>query len=638
MFSPDVTQGVSHQAVGGNWVIGALLAELSAVLTTLGYVFTRRAFTSKGRKQQAGHESTGAIRESTGSVTSCFKRAGPKHWLRWVSDFGRDFSRWARGRHAVRTSAWAAEREGRTYSQANIEAHEDDEEAKKAQERCMDEDKTDKTLTFKEAFLTSDLWWSFVFRGLGVILWWKAGCMAPVTTVAPLFLLVSLFSNMVCGPALLQEQYRSREVYLSIALLLMVSLGAYMESQIIKDSSAQHLIWLVNLQHLKSGEVLAITICICLLLFAFGYYGWTVLHHLSQRQRFFSDSVPFDFYSNAMRGYSSAIPALSGLLSGTTYFEGYLGLPVCKVLENQTIDLKQLSYLLFVAPIAVCSLLCSLEGAARWDCRYFVPFSSTVGYLVATFIRILLVKFQVGKLKTSPAELACCFAIHIVLVCIPFFGIDRRPAPIQLPHTLKLKEAVGSRVKDEYIQRKELKSHGTVDPMEFRSTPLLEDRQEEAQGGTMLQSFERIAMLKVSPPQRSDSWGGWAYESFCNVGLWVPAFVVILGLLPSLILFLLILSQQHPSTCPTLIPLYCAVITGTTNLRTAIFSSVARWRTRLCMQKGYMEVLKEEKEGIDAPPRAVRWGEAWNDMFKVQDLDEYLPYLLFETSHKKILM
>lgn len=137
-----------------------------------------------------------------------------------------------------------------------------------------------------------------------------------------------------------------------------------------------------------------------------------------------------------------------------------------------------------------------------------------------------------------------------------------------------------------------------------------------------------------------------------------------------------------------------------------------RWRTRLCMQKGYMEILKEEKEatswqvplcfkmfkplqtldtvrygpcihwfrgnyqqpfpkqwnmhtscptrlpistvsqwnqwylhiqvepaqGIDAPPRAVRWGEAWNDMFKVQDLDEYLPYLLFETSHKKILM
>lgn len=25
-----------------------------------------------------------------------------------------------------------------------------------------------------------------------------------------------------------------------------------------------------------------------------------------------------------------------------------------------------------------------------------------------------------------------------------------------------------------------------------------------------------------SARQRSDSWGGWAYESFCNVGLWVP--------------------------------------------------------------------------------------------------------------------
>lgn len=31
---------------------------------------------------------------------------------------------------------------------------------------------------------------------------------------------------------------------------------------------------------------------------------------------------PFDFYRSAMRGYSSAIPVMCGLLSGATYFEG----------------------------------------------------------------------------------------------------------------------------------------------------------------------------------------------------------------------------------------------------------------------------------------------------------------------------
>eukprot|EP00435_Cladocopium_sp_Y103_P008148 s2235_g2.t1 len=281
-------------------------------------------------------------------------------------------------------------------------------------------------------------------------------------------------------------------------------------------------------------------------------------------------------------------------------------------------------------------------------------------YLVATFFRIVLVKSKVGKLKTSVAELALCVAIHIALVSIPFLLIDRRPAPIQLPHTLK--QEVESHVVENTPQ-KELKSHGTVDPMELRSTPLLEmDRHEEAQGGSMLQSFERIAMLLVSPPQRS--WPNWAYETFCNLGLWVPArdssgqklvgkdeivmrfvclrkhtpgrldrssffgrldgssfigrledlideaVVVGLGLLPLVIVGIFILRQDH-SNWPTLIALYCAVITGSTNLRTAIFSSVARWRTRLCMHSDYMKFLKKQnpkeanEDGIAAPRRVV---------------------------------
>lgn len=35
-------------------------------------------------------------------------------------------------------------------------------------------------------------------------------------------------------------------------------------------------------------------------------------------------------------------------------------------------------------------------------------------------------------------------------------------------------------------------------------------------------------------------------------------------------------STRHPSTCPTLIPLYCAVITGTTNLRATWCNQI--WR------------------------------------------------------------
>lgn len=124
----------------------------------------------------------------------------------------------------------------------------------------------------------------------------------------------------------------------------------------------------------------------------------------------------------------------------------------------------------------------------------------------------------------------------------------------------------------------------------------------------MLQSFERIAMLLVSPPQRS--WPNWAYETFCNLGLWVPAVVVGLGLLPLVIVGFFILRQDH-SNWPTLIALYCAVITGSTNLRTAIFSSVARWRTRLCMHSDYMKFLKQNQkeaneDGIGASRRVVR--------------------------------
>ncbi|CAK8988628.1 unnamed protein product [Durusdinium trenchii] len=471
-------------------------------------------------------------------------------------------------------------------------------------------------MSFKDACCTPDLWWSFLFRLLGVLMWWKAGCLAPVTTVAPLFLLVSLFSNMVAGPALLQEQYRSREVYLSLSLLALVLLGAYLESQIIKKSSAQKLsIWLVNMRRLQQGEISAIAFCLAILLLFFGYYGWIVINYtVYQRERFNSDMIPFDFYSQDFHGYSTAIPVISGLLSGVTYFEGYLGLPVCNVLENRHVDVKQTALLLLcIAPVAVLSFAFSIEGARRWDCRYFVPFSSTVGYLVASSIRVLLVTFQGHGLNTSPAELLFCLFIHVVLVGIPLRCIDRRPVGIQLPHTLK-KEAPSTPYSNPLAiaMKQNAKSHGTVDHMELRKTPWLEMEIgkttplleiEETQGSAMLQSFERIAMLKVKVPDKE--WPAWIYDVFCNVGSLVPATIVIIGVLPLPIFLFLVLWQKLHSEWLLCIAVYCAIITGTTNLRTAVFSSVARWRTRLCLKGSYMTLLQQEG-CVDAPTRFRR--------------------------------
>ncbi|CAJ1434553.1 unnamed protein product [Effrenium voratum] len=124
--------------------------------------------------------------------------------------------------------------------------------------------------------------------------------------VAPLFLAVLLFSNMVCGPTLLREQYRSYEVQLTLVCLLMILAAAYVESQIFNGKMS---IRLVNLQNIQNGEGWAITFSIIGFFLAFGYYGWTVIHHqLYSRERFCSDASPFDFYSNAMLGYSSAVP------------------------------------------------------------------------------------------------------------------------------------------------------------------------------------------------------------------------------------------------------------------------------------------------------------------------------------------
>lgn len=56
---------------------------------------------------------------------------------------------------------------------------------------------------------------------------------------------------------------------------------------------------------------------------------------------------------------------------------------------------------------------------------------------------------------------------------------------------------------------------------------------------------------------------------------------------------LVVTSTRHPSTCPTLIPLYCAVITGTTNLR-------ATWCIRSGKTGGDVFILHPKKSLVDS--------------------------------------
>eukprot|EP00913_Durusdinium_trenchii_P028187 g26425.t1 len=64
---------------GSRWVLGALLSQLSAVLTTLGYVFTRRAFT-KGCKRAEPEPVATSVAERLYASCPCLERfscAGP---------------------------------------------------------------------------------------------------------------------------------------------------------------------------------------------------------------------------------------------------------------------------------------------------------------------------------------------------------------------------------------------------------------------------------------------------------------------------------------------------------------------------------------------------------------------------------
>ncbi|CAE7843990.1 unnamed protein product, partial [Symbiodinium microadriaticum] len=115
---------------------------------------------------------------------------------------------------------------------------------------------------------------------------------------------------------------------------------------------------------------------------------------------------------------------------------------------------------------AAFSLTFSLEGTRRFDCRYFVPASSTVGYFVATVIRILLE----GDSKPPFLLIALCCVIHFCLLVIPFKCITQHPATIQLPQTLKEEPKLEAK----HHEPLSVYRNGTVDTLPMQVTPLLE--------------------------------------------------------------------------------------------------------------------------------------------------------------------
>ena len=176
--------------------------------------------------------------------------------------------------------------------------------------------------------LNSKVFWiGCCLRLLAVIIWWMANCYAPVTTVAPLFLAVSAFTNLACGPALLREQYKSKEVFVVIFSILLVTVAAYIDSTVMEPWPSRS-IWLVNLHNVQAGEGHGIVACSILWLAAVLYFLLEVLKSClpcnPRRQK------TKDKHTDSR--HAIAIPVLTGLMSGAAYFEGYVGLPVCPAL------------------------------------------------------------------------------------------------------------------------------------------------------------------------------------------------------------------------------------------------------------------------------------------------------------------
>eukprot|EP00931_Biecheleriopsis_adriatica_P074141 TRINITY_DN48268_c0_g1_i1.p1 TRINITY_DN48268_c0_g1~~TRINITY_DN48268_c0_g1_i1.p1 ORF type:complete len:1136 (+),score=184.71 TRINITY_DN48268_c0_g1_i1:71-3478(+) len=530
-----------YEASPAAWLFGALLSELSAVLHTLGITLIRRATIVYQRRHASSRDEGGH-----GDIA---------------------------GRH-VRY---------RTVSEETVSGKIASHALAPGQPALM---------PWSALLLSPSFWSGITLRGLGCIIWWEAGCNAPATTVAPLFLCVSLFTNLVCGPSLLQEQYKSREVFLCLFCIACVAAGSVFDAAVI-NPWPRHSVWLVNLHHIQKGEGQAIICCSILWLIAVMYFGQEVLKHCLPLRRL-GYGRRFPELSKSSKRYAVAIPVVGGLMSGAAYFEEYVGLPVCdnkfKLSSLSFRAEEEAAWLVAVVIVSAFSLILIVEGTRSFDCRYFVPAYSTVGFFTASAMRVLLVQHEPVALSCN---LFCAGLLHLTVAILPFFCICSEPVEIKLPHTLKWET---SPLPTPNTQELTPFRHGTVEPLPLVTTPLLELYGEDENGPDGLpEPVEEEGMLQVSTPKGET--GIWLFDIWATLGALSP--VAALASVPVAFALLALVwlkdggtAGRYPSLLSMAVAIYCGLTVGGAGLRTSVFASVARWRMMLCMNTDYTELCQ----------------------------------------------
>lgn len=414
-------------------------------------------------------------------------------------------------------------------------------------------------------------WWSILLRAVGGALWWIASDCISDATVAHIFLIVSLITNTACAPSMLHEQYRTREVFVTI--ICMISAGGVVSAEL---EALPEVEWhgssfpYPETSHRASPPMIFVTLWSVLtlafvLLLAFTKTAKERGHAIKRRKRW---SKPT---------HAVLIPVIAGIPAGISYSLGDFSDNQCFALNEWRPSNTTLYVVVLGSILALPSIVTAIVGAFHFDCRYFVPAYSTVMFCTAVFTRAIIADWwghvQFGTLMTL-------FAANVALV-VPPFSISSSPSEIQLPRMLRFKQV------DEKPLAPSPYKDGTVDPLAFEATPFLEDKVgEQCDDGSRLDPEHAALMLHLSLP--TGRIGSYLF------GKWVKCLGAVPALGLSIVPVLMMLLHWRYMECPMcVLGSYTAFAVASTGLKILIYSGVGWWKVELCMQTNYADLLEK---------------------------------------------
>lgn len=448
-------------------------------------------------------------------------------------------------------------------------------------------------------------WAGLGLRLVACTLWWQARGYAGDATVAPLFLAVVLISNLAGGPSLLFEQYHFREVVMVFVCLFFLFAGSQIDLGLIdarKLSIREMDVALVQETRLHVtlmvGPLWLLAVVVCLVALVRGRSNQ-------------AGSWPghFSVHGHAAARFAWPIPVLSGLFTGAAYGVGEVVLqPLPFVLPAYLtgVEISRVEDVMFLVGLCVfnlCQVRLTVEGARRFDCRYFLPTATSVGFFTATVLRVFFVSYATQDYAET-SQIAKFLCVHAVLVLGPLLFLSASPARIRLPRTLKRGSPVPTPPSPELSPYRD----GTVDPLTLGvATPFLEWTSEQ-HGSTSTRSAPdpepSARSLRLKRPK--DKTSSWLFERWVAVGCALP--MILLISCPIFFLYVCIWGRGMLLDWLGGLAIFTLVSVGGTSLRIVVFSSVGRFRLGLCMNTNYLELLRNGRKRPASSKKAIAKG------------------------------